>query len=132
MGNLDLDLDNLSEDELDEVLNTLVRGISKRIKEEENKPRVIVPQRIKQMAHVYGLLKPIAEESNAKISYAMYTPFNSMGYITITGTNVLANNPALFLHAARLASNFEVVSKLNGTVDVNFTFHGLTKPVEID
>jgi hypothetical protein len=50
--------------------------------------------------------------------------------VSVTGKDLLFRKTEWFMKEVELASNFEVYPKTDGTVQMNFTFHGLTKPIE--
>ena len=53
-----------------------------------------------------------------------------MGSVTLCGKNIVFKNPEWFVKVVEYASNFEVYPKIDGTIEMNFTFHGLTTSVE--
>ena len=71
-------------------------------------------------------MKYLTKGTNAKVTYALNEPYKSMGSVSIVGKELTFSNPKWFMIAVRLASNFNVYPKTNGTVQMDFTFHGLT------
>lgn len=98
--------------------------------EAELKTSIINPYRVKQMVDVYKVLTYLLKGSRAKITYTLHKPYKSVGCIKVTGKSIKFNRPEWFVRAAGLASNFEVFPKVDGTLEMNFTFHGLTQSIE--
>ncbi len=91
---------------------------------------VVNPKRLKDMARAARILKNCAAQAGAKLSYKTNDPFPSMGYIRMTGKHIRFLSHEQFAEAAKLASNVEAYAKADGSVCVDFTFHGLTAAVK--
>ena len=74
---------------------------------------------------VYDALKRSVEK--ATVSYELNAPFKSMGYVSLVGKSVDVFEPEIFACAIKLADNVEMYAKTDGTVQINFGFHGLMK-----
>ncbi len=61
------------------------------------------------------------------ITYKLFEPTKKMGVVSINGKSIEFVNTELFANIAKIASNFEVFPKTDGTTQINFTFHGLRK-----
>ena len=94
------------------------------------KIQIMNPENVKRLLRTYKALKYITQGSGVKISYELNEPFNSMGSVTLCGKNIVFKNPEWFVKVVEYASNFEVYPKIDGTIEMNFTFHGLTTSVE--
>lgn len=116
-----------SEDAEVEAALDAVTGL---LKEADSKTAIINPYRMKQMADVYKVLVYLLRGSRAKITYELHKPYKSVGCIKVTGRSIRFCQTEWFVKAAELASNFEVFPKIDGTIEMNFTFHGLTKSIE--
>lgn len=125
--NFDKDFD--SEEEamasVDEVMMRIASDVSK----DESGTSVVIPERVKQIESAYKTMRLIAKGKNVDITYELNAPYTSMGSVSVTGKEVVITNPALFAKVAEMASNFEVYPKTNGTVQMDFTFHNLTRKV---
>ena len=125
----DFDKDFDSEEEamasVDEVMMRIANDVSK----DESGTSVVIPERVKQIESAYKTMRLITEGKNVDITYELNAPYTSMGSVSVTGNEVVITNPALFAKVAEMASNFEVYPKTNGTVQMDFTFHNLTRKV---
>lgn len=125
----DFDKDFGSEEEamasVDEVMMRVANDVSK----DESGTSVVIPERVKQIEYAYKTMRLIAKGKNVDITYELNAPYTSMGSVSVTGKEVVITNPALFAKVAGMASNFEVYPKTNGTVQMDFTFHNLTRKV---
>lgn len=126
---LDFDKDFDSEEEAIASLDEMMMKIADDISSDETGTSVIVPERVKQIETAYKSLRLIAEGKNVDVTYEMNAPYTSMGSVSVTGREIIITNPALFARVAEMASNFEIYPKTNGTVQMNFTFHNITRKV---
>jgi hypothetical protein len=117
----------LSEDaEVEAVLD----AVTDLLLEADSRTAIVNPYRMKQMADAYKVLTYLLKGSQAKITYTLHKPYKSVGCIKVTGKTIKFSKPEWFIKAAGLASNFEVFPKIDGTLEMNFTFHGLTESIE--
>lgn len=63
----------------------------------------------------------------ATITSVVGAPFKSMGCISLEGDDIVFDSPEALATVASAASNAEVYAKADGTVRVDFTFHGVAK-----
>lgn len=129
MEEKDFEMEFQSEQEAEEMLDAFIHAVGEAIEEEEDKPAVIVPNRMLQMQYSYAALKQLVAGTNAKISYEMHNLYKSMGDVSIEATDLTFTNVDLFTKACSFASNLDVYPLTNGNVKMTLTFHGLTKPV---
>lgn len=83
--------------------------------------------KVKMLETVGKAAKKFAKQQGLTIKKELHTPFQSVGAVSIEGKEIAIINPRAFVDATRVASNFEVYPKMDGTVHMDFTFHGLTK-----
>lgn len=110
---------------VDEVMMRIANDISK----DESGTSVVIPEREKQVETAYKVMQLITSGKNVDITYELNTPYTSMGSVSVVGKEIAIANPALFVRVAEMASNLEVYPKTNGMVQMNFTFHNLTRKV---
>lgn len=116
--------------EYEEMLDAIVDSFGKDILEQESKPCIVNPDKVKPLIYTYKLLKSLTKGKKVKVTYELNTPFLSMGSVSVVGKDLTFTNTETFLKAAKLASNLDVYPKVDGTVQIDFTFHGLTVPLE--
>lgn len=122
---LDFDKDFESDEEAMAFVDEVVTEIAN----SEAGTSVTIPERVKRVEVAYKALRLIAKGKDVDVTYELNAPYTSMGSVSIVGKEVIITNPALFAKVAEMASNFEVYPKTNGTVEMNFTFHNLTRKV---
>lgn len=115
--------------EVEEMIDNLVTTIGDEIAADDSKTAVINPYRVQQMLYTCKVLKYLIRGTKAEVTCKLHEPYKSMGYISVTGVNLQFGNTDWFLKAVELSSNFEVFPKTDGTVEMNFTFHGLTRKI---
>ena len=124
------DTEFMSDAEVEEMLDNLVTTVGDEAAADDSKTAIINPYRIQQLLYTYKVLKYLTKGTKAKVSYTLHEPHKSMGYVSVVGSNLQFENTGWFLKAVELASNFEVFPKTDGIVEMNFTFHGLTRTLE--
>lgn len=126
VNNLDFEKEFMSDSEVEEMLESLTDLIGEQAENEDNKTSIINPKKVQAVLYTYRVLKYLTKGTNAKVTYALNEPYKSMGSVSIVGKELTFSNPKWFMVAVKLASNFNVYPKTNGTVQMDFTFHGLT------
>lgn len=116
--------------EVEEMLDGLISAVGAQAESEDMETQMINPYRIQEILYTYKVLKYLTRGSKAKVTYELHKPYKSMGYVSVSGKNLSFKNMKWFLKAVELSSNFEVYPKTNGTIQMNFTFHGLTKIIK--
>lgn len=126
----DFDTEFMTDDEVEEMMDALVMAVAEQIAENESRTSILNPDRLKEMQFTYKAMKYMTRGTNAKVSYKLNEPFQSMGSVSVTGKDIVIRKAEWFSKAVELASNFEAYPKADGTVCMTFTFHGLTIPIE--
>lgn len=129
MSELDFDTEFTSDSEVEKMLDNIVTTLDNSTGTPDVNASVVNPYRIQHVLYTYKMLKYLAKQTKAKVSYELYTPYKNMGSVSVVGSNLMFKNTEWFMKAVELSSNFEVYPKTDGTVQMNFTFYGLTKPV---
>lgn len=115
----------------DEQIEAALDVITEAIQKDEEKTTIVSVRRFEQMQFAYAVLKRIAERTpGVSISYELYKPFKSMGYITLEGETLEVHDRKWFSRAAEFADNIEVYPLAKNRVRLTMTFHGITKPIE--
>lgn len=108
-------------DEMDELIDSIGQWIL----EDEKKPGILNPIRMKQMQFTHSVLKRLAEGCDANVTYAIHKPFLSMGSITVEGESLEFLDCKWLGRAMEFASCVEVYPLSNGNVRLTLTFHDL-------
>lgn len=109
----------------EEILNCIASEISK----EESGVSINRPDKMEMIATVYDAVKASTSGRGVTVSCALNTPYVSMGSVSIIGKEIKIVNTKLFTMAVSLASNFEVYTKTDGKVQMDLTFHNITRKV---
>lgn len=124
----------MSDEELeamaDEEFEALVEYLFEGAEDYKKKSKIINPIRMKGFIYAYKILNYIAKEAGAKIVYKLHDPFIGAGSIRMNGKNLRINNPRLLATAAKIASNFNIYPKLDGSIQIDFGFYNLTTDME--
>ena len=81
--------------------------------------------RVADILYGYKALQDIILGKDVKISYSVFEPTDGMGCVSVEGKSVECKETSKLKAVIDLATNFEVYPKVNGTIQMNFTFHGL-------
>lgn len=121
----------MTDDEAKQMLDSIVKRVGELCAAEDNKTAIVNPDKIQQVLYVYEVLKFLTKSNRSvKVTYEIHEPYKSMGSVSVSGEHIKFKNPNGFLKAVELSSNFEVYPKTDGTVRMDFTFHGLTKSIK--
>lgn len=130
IDNLDFENEFMSDEDVEEMLDNLTDLIGEQAEAEDNKNAMINPMKIKAVMYTYNVLKYMTKAMEAKVTYKLNEPYKSMGSVSVVGKDLMFGNPQWLLIASKLSSSFNVYPKTDGTIQMDFTFHGLTTTFE--
>lgn len=131
MDEFEFDSEFMSDEEVDQAIDSIVSTVGESLAAEEIKPTIVNIYKMQQIMYTYKVMKYLAKDmKGVKVSYELYKPFKSVGYIRVVGKDIVFRRPDWFMKAVSLANNFEAYPKTDGTVQLNFTFHGLLQPID--
>jgi len=108
----------------------MLEKLYKKICREENKTSVNNPKKIALVSAVFKTLSQNVTGTNVRVTCKVNEPFRSMACVSVNGFNIFFKDPTLFAKCARLASNIDCYPKTDGSVQIDFTFHGITVTLE--
>ena len=106
-----------------------IRSISNSASRDEKGFHWKRPEKEKLVDFVYRAMLYFAKGDGIKVEKELNKPYVSMGAVSVVGKEIMFDQPEIFAMVAGLASNFEIYPKIDGTVQMNFTFHNLTRKV---
>lgn len=125
------DTEFMTDEEVEQMLDSIVTSVGDVASDDNSRTSVVNIYKMKQVLYVYKVMKYLAKgQKGVKVDCKLHTPYNSMGCVSVVGKKLVFRKPEWFMKAVELSNNFEVYPKTNGTVQMNFTFHGLTTPIE--
>lgn len=119
-----------NDESMEDELNQYIESIGEMIEEEDRKMAIIVPQRYDNMRFTYAVLKYLTRGTGAEVSYKFNEPYKSMGSVSVEAKAIMFHNPEWFSRAAEFANSVDVYPLTNGKMRMDFTFHGITTPIE--
>ncbi|MFA7636852.1 MAG: hypothetical protein WCX81_03720 [Monoglobales bacterium] len=131
MDNFDFEKEFQPDEEMDAELDEMIKFIGEKLEEKNSKDAVINPDRMQLVLQVYRAVKCLTKGTGAKVTYILNEPYIDSGCVEVIGKDLTFSKSQLFLDTIRLASNFNVYAKTDGTVSMDLTFNGLTLPFEI-
>ncbi len=122
--------EGMTEDEIEELNDSLLDEIGRRITEYELRTAIINPAKIKQLEFVHEILSMLLKGQDVKITKKTFKPFKSAGSVSVEGAEIKIKYPDIFLKIASFADNIDVYPLTKDAVKMDFGFHGLTIPIE--
>lgn len=119
-------LDEESEREFEEALLSFAEDIEA----DEDRTAFLNIAKQKQIGIAYAGLKHILKGVGTKVTYKLHEPYKSMGVVSVVGEKPEFVRGDVFSKIARLASNVDIYPRVDGSVQIDFTFHGLTVPID--
>ncbi len=118
------------EEEEQEAFDDYIKTFGDELLAEEMKDAMVNPSKVGLVLYFYKTLKSAVKGTGVKVSYKMYEPIRSMGYVIVTGKNISFKDQKAFFEVVKLCDNFDVCPKTDGTVEMNFTVHDLTISID--
>ncbi len=106
--------------------NELMKKIMEQIAKEDEAEHVNLQDKVELINNLCDYLKETVSDE-VTVTAHINEPFKSMGYISVCGKDIIFDSPGAVAAASAAASNVEVYPKKNGTVVMNFTFHGVAR-----
>ncbi len=123
------DLEFLSEEEIEQMIDNVVLDIGKKIQEQESQPHIINPKRMREFSVAFNALKVADKYNEWSLTYELHDTFSSVGTISIESDDIVFDSPEKVAIAYKLASNVDIYPLTSGKVKIDFTFYGITLPI---
>lgn len=130
VNEFDFDSEFVSDDEVEAMLDSLTTAIAEQAEYDDSRIEIINPYKMRAVIYTYKVMCYLFKGTSAKVTYELNKPYKSMGSVSVVGKDLTFNKPEWLTAAVKLASNFNIYPKVNGMVQMDFTFHGLTKPIQ--
>ena len=101
--------------------------IARMVEESESRAKYKNTEKIEAIKEAFYRLRDSMSEIDASVTCELHTPYPSMGGIIINGKEFEIEDMEALINVLKLASNVEVYPKTDGTVQLDITFHGLTR-----
>lgn len=129
---LDFDTEFMTDDEIEEMMDGLILDIAYTAAEEDRRTAIINMPRIQQVLLAYNALKYMTKGKNVKVTYKLQSPYKNVGCVTVTGSDLLFDKSDWFVKIAGIASNLDIYPRKDRTVRMDFSFYGLTIPIDYE
>lgn len=107
----------------------LLKALAELIKASGEGEREVVPEQLERVELVRDAMR-CSVDKRSKIECEIDELFPGVADITIIGKPIGIVNPDMFAKAIRIADNFEVYPKTNGSVQMNLAFYNVTRRVK--
>ena len=109
-----------------ERLDAILSSVAEIIEREESGVSFVNEERIREFYTCGELIRYVMGGDGIDISVIAHDKFASVGTIRVLGKRFSIRDTQLFAKALRMASNYEIYPKLDGTLVLALTFYGLT------
>ncbi len=118
------------EEEFQDVdLDDILEAIERKIAEEENGVSIINPDRMRDLFVCNEVLKKLFAGSGAIIQCTPHDIIPSTGVIRVRAKKFRTENTKSFVKVLKLATNYEIYPRLDGTFMFALSFCDMTKKV---
>lgn len=109
-----------------EAFNKFMEPIIEKTRELGERPEILNPVRMSQMMSAYNSLLEVVNGSGVEITYEIHEPSVNSGSISLIGANINIINTKEFINAVEKSDNFDVYTRTDKTVCIDFMFYDLT------
>lgn len=103
--------------------NKLLDKIMSTISSEDEPEHFNIQYKIDMIDRCCDVLRDFTD--GAQINKTINKPFKSMGFISVVGRSIKFLTSEAFLAVASVASNVDIYPKADGSLEIDFTFHGI-------
>lgn len=120
----------LNDEEAEAAINETIEEVAEAIQAEEQGIIFTNPRKMKDLMVVYKLMKYITSGRRLKITYEINKPYKTMAFVSIVGKDLKFSHPQWFVMATKIASNVDIFPRVDGTVQIDFTFNGFANRID--
>lgn len=120
----------LNDEEAEAAINETIEEVAEAIQAEEQGIIFTNPRKMKDLMVVYKLMKYITSGKRLKITYEINKPYKTMAFVSIIGKDLKFSHPQWFVMATKIASNVDIFPRVDGTVQIDFTFNGFANRID--
>ena len=120
----------LNDEEAEAAINETIEEVAEAIQAEEQGIIFTNPRKMKDLMVVYKLMKYITSGKRLKITYEINKPYKTMAFVSIIGKDLKFSHPQWFVMATKIASNVDIFPRVDGTVQIDFTFNGFASRID--
>lgn len=120
----------LNDEEAEAAINETIEEVAEVIQAEEQGIIFTNPRKMKDLMVVYKLMKYITSGKRLKITYEINKPYKTMAFVSIVGKDLKFSHPQWFVMATKIASNVDIFPRVDGTVQIDFTFNGFANRID--
>ncbi len=120
----------LNDEEAEAAINETIEEVAEAIQAEEQGIIFTNPRKMKDLMVVYKLMKYITSGKRLRITYEINKPYKTMAFVSIIGKDLKFSHPQWFVMATKIASNVDIFPRVDGTVQIDFTFNGFANRID--
>lgn len=120
----------LNDEEAEAAINETIEEVAEAVQAEEQGIIFTNPRKMKDLMVVYKLMKYITSGKRLKITYEINKPYKTMAFVSIIGKDLKFSHPQWFVMATKIASNVDIFPRVDGTVQIDFTFNGFANRID--
>ena len=120
----------MNDEEAEAAINETIEEVAQAIQTEEQGIIFTNPRKMRDLMVVYKLMKYITSGKRLKITYEINKPYKTMAFVSIVGKDLKFSHPQWFVMATKIASNVDIFPRVDGTVQIDFTFNGFANRID--
>lgn len=120
----------MNDEEAEAAINETIEEVAQAIQTEEQGIIFTNPRKMKDLMVVYKLMKYITSGKRLKITYEINKPYKTMAFVSIVGKDLKFSHPQWFVMVTKIASNVDIFPRVDGTVQIDFTFNGFANRID--
>lgn len=120
----------MNDEEAEAAINETIEEVAQAIQTEEQGIIFTNPRKMRDLVVVYKLMKYITSGKRLKITYEINKPYKTMAFVSIVGKDLKFSHPQWFVMATKIASNVDIFPRVDGTVQIDFTFNGFANRID--
>ena len=120
----------LNDEEAEAAINETIEEVAEAIQAEEQGIIFTNPRKMKDLMVIYKLMKYITSGKRLKITYEINKPYKTMAFVSIVGKDLKFSHPQWFVMATKIASNVDIFPRVDGAVQIDFTFNGFANRID--
>lgn len=90
-----------------------------------------VPEKVELVKRICNLVREFTRKSpGVKVTYSLHEPFVRCGSVKVLADEIVVDDPRKLSLAIELSHTFEIFTRTDGSVQMNFGFEGIAREVE--
>lgn len=108
-------------------MDAMIQALGEAIQKSESRNGMLNVEKVDWIRRDYFLIRKMAQMTEAKVTWALHSPFVSMGYITLEADDLIFTEMKELAEVISRCDNLEIYPLTNGKIRMTLGYHGLVK-----